>query len=488
MPTVDLTRIGSNIGALYSLKSLLDINNKLATTQQHLSTGKRINSASDDPAGLVIATKMNARSEGLKVVQDNISDATNMMSVAESGLNQLTDIVTQMRSKATQAANDTLGSTERAAIQTQLQQFSTQIDDILASTKWNGVQLLKGSLSKQFQTGVDAEETTTWTMNTNLASGSAGLGLSDFYTSSSATNLTGAIGTFTNLKAGGAIGLSELNTGHYSLKVLDQGGGSGVVNSDAVYMNGISAITGSGITGSSGNYTMKITGVFTGGSVNYDLVDNAGKLATVSGSLNATSTVSQFAGNGIAVTTGGSLAAFAVGNTMTFEFIAAGDSKLQLMDGGGQAVSITNKSGSPFANAVYSAAGPFDTGRGITATIAGGAAKGDTVEFDYHQRGTTVDVSTAAKANAYVDKANSALDTINSQLATLGSLMARMTIKGTAASSAQINVEAAYNRIMNANMAEEQVNASKYQVLQQTSVAMLAQSNQAPQSILSLFK
>ena len=66
--------------------------------------------------------------------------------------------------------------------------------------------------------------------------------------------------------------------------------------------------------------------------------------------------------------------------------------------------------------------------------------------------------------------------------------MARMTIKGSAASSAQINVEAAYNRIMNANMAEEQVNASKYQVLQQTSVAMLAQSNQAPQSILSLFK
>ena len=61
MPTVDLTRIGSNIGALYSLQSLLDINNKLATTQQHLSTGKRINSASDDPAGLVIATKMNAR-------------------------------------------------------------------------------------------------------------------------------------------------------------------------------------------------------------------------------------------------------------------------------------------------------------------------------------------------------------------------------------------------------------------------------------------
>jgi len=487
MPTVDLTRIGSNIGALYSLKSLLDINNKLATTQQHLSTGKRINSASDDPAGLVIATKMSARSEGLKVVQDNISDATNMMSVAESGLNQLTDIVTQMRSKATQAANDTLGSTERAAIQTQLQQFSTQIDDILASTKWNGVKLLQGTLSKQFQTGVDSEETTTWTMNTNLASGSAGLGLSDFYTSSSATNLTGATTSMTGLAAGGAIGLSELNTGHYSLNVMDKASASGIVNTNAAYMNGISAISGSGVAGSSGNYTMKITSINAGTSaVSYSLIDNAGKLATVTGSFSGSINTMQDAGNGLEVQTGGAVGAFAVDNTMTFEFIKAGDAKMQLLDGGGQAVSI--KTGTTFATAVYAAAATFDTGRGITATIVAGAAKGDTVEFDYHQRGTTVDVSTAAKANAYVDKANSALDTINSQLATLGSLMARMTIKGSAASSAQINVEAAYNRIMNANMAEEQVNASKYQVLQQTSVAMLAQSNQAPQSILSLFK
>jgi flagellin len=114
---------------------------------------------------------------------------------------------------------------------------------------------------------------------------------------------------------------------------------------------------------------------------------------------------------------------------------------------------------------------------------------GDTLSFNYAQAGSyVVDVSSANKANAYITTANNALDTINNQLATLGSLMARMSIKATAASSAQINVEAAYNRIMNANMAEEQVNASKYQVLQQTSVAMLAQSNQAPQSILSLFK
>ena len=80
------------------------------------------------------------------------------------------------------------------------------------------------------------------------------------------------------------------------------------------------------------------------------------------------------------------------------------------------------------------------------------------------------------------------MDTVNQSMANLGSLMARMDIKTATASSAQINIESAYNTIMNANMAEQQVNASKYQVLQQTAVAMLAQSNQAPQAILSLFK
>jgi hypothetical protein len=67
MATVDVTRIASNIGALNSLNSLMNINAKLATHQTRLSTGKRINSAADDPAGLTIATKMLARSEGLKV-------------------------------------------------------------------------------------------------------------------------------------------------------------------------------------------------------------------------------------------------------------------------------------------------------------------------------------------------------------------------------------------------------------------------------------
>jgi flagellin len=511
MPTVDLTRIGSNIGAMYSLQSLLDINNKLASAQQKLSTGKRINSAADDPAGLVIATKMNARSVGLKVVQDNISDATNMMSVAESGLNQLTDIVTQMRSKATQAANDTLGSTERAAIQTQLEQYAEQIDDILAETKWNGVQLLSGNLSKQFQTGVDESETTTWNMNTNLTSGSAGLGLSNSYTTNGTAN-ENASASLTGV-ATSTVGstVSELSTGGYSFEILGKAAGAaqGAVTATSSLLGGTTSITASAAnTGSglaSGTYTLRIDSVATTTSatkIGYSLLNSSGTTVATVTNFDADNSSGQLfwssgASNDMGVTLGFSAtsAGLSTGSEMTFEYINQGQVKLELNDASGQAASIDKDgsgAGTSYGSAAYVNAGTtYVSGRGVSVNVAalGTVVAGNTDTFDYHRQGSyVVDVSTADKAAAYMSSANTALDTINTQLATLGSLMARMNIKATAASSAQINVEAAYNRIMNANMAEEQVNASKYQVLQQTAVAMLAQSNKAPQAILSLFQ
>jgi flagellin len=165
MATVDITRIASNIGALNALNSLQSINSKLATHQTRLSTGLRIKSASDDPAGLTIATKMLARSEGLKTALDNISDAKNMLSVAEGGMSKMSDIIVQMRNKAEQAASDTLGTSERAAIQTQLSSYAQQLQDIIDQTKWNNVKLLDNTTgNKVFQTGVEEGETTTWTL------------------------------------------------------------------------------------------------------------------------------------------------------------------------------------------------------------------------------------------------------------------------------------------------------------------------------------
>ncbi len=161
MADFDITRIAGNIGAMNALNSLQNINKQLSIHQTRLSTGKRINSAADDPAGLTIATKMNSRAEGLKTALDNIGDAKNLLSVAESGLGRINDILVQMQNKSESAASDTMGSAERDAIVTQLTAYSAQIDDISAQTQWNGKNLIDGTTGTlSFQTGAGKDDVT----------------------------------------------------------------------------------------------------------------------------------------------------------------------------------------------------------------------------------------------------------------------------------------------------------------------------------------
>lgn len=144
MAVADFNRINSNIGALNALNSLNNVNKQLGTHQLRLATGRRINSASDDPAGLTIATTFRQRNENLKVAMDNIGDGKNLLSVAEAGLNKVQDILIEMRNKTEQAASDTLGDSERSAIAQQLTEYTAEINDIVDQTTWNGKKLLNG--------------------------------------------------------------------------------------------------------------------------------------------------------------------------------------------------------------------------------------------------------------------------------------------------------------------------------------------------------
>jgi flagellin len=104
---------------------------------------------------------------------------------------------------------------------------------------------------------------------------------------------------------------------------------------------------------------------------------------------------------------------------------------------------------------------------------------------------TTLATTTATAGTTfgtYMASADAALTTISSKLSDVGALMSKLTFKEEQLAVSQVNVESAYNRIMNADMAQEQLEATKYSILQQTSITMLAQANSAPQGILSLFR
>jgi flagellin len=153
MASSDLTRIRSNIQGLNMLSTLRDINNEVATHQLRLGTGRRINSAGDDPAGMSISTKLDNRNRILQAVYDNIGQAKNMLSVAEGGLLSINDILVTLSEKVIQASSDTLGTDERQAISTQLVNMVAEINDIATQTSIGSTSLLNSEGTLMFQTG-----------------------------------------------------------------------------------------------------------------------------------------------------------------------------------------------------------------------------------------------------------------------------------------------------------------------------------------------
>jgi len=150
----DLTRVGANIQALQSLISLSKINERIGIHQMRLATGKKINSAAEDPAGYQISRSLESRKRGLSVALANVGSAKNVMNIAEGGYQTIMDLLQTIKEKATQAADVALSSTQRSAINDQVSALISEIDAIVEETTFNGTALIDGSYSgKKFHTG-----------------------------------------------------------------------------------------------------------------------------------------------------------------------------------------------------------------------------------------------------------------------------------------------------------------------------------------------
>ena len=161
-------RINTNTQAARSLTSLNRTSNEIGMRQLRLATGSKINSAGDDSAGFTISNKLTATTRGQAQALSNIGDAKSMLTVAEGALGSTMDILQTMKEKAIQAGNDTYGSEERAAIQTQLDALSSEIDDILGGAEFNGKKMFSGTdtlsgggtgTALSFQVGAQAGQT-----------------------------------------------------------------------------------------------------------------------------------------------------------------------------------------------------------------------------------------------------------------------------------------------------------------------------------------
>ncbi len=140
-----MTVINTNVGALRAQNGSRSASMTLSTAMERLSTGKRINSAKDDAAGMAIASRMNAEVRGMNVAIRNANDGISLAQTAEGALGEVSNMLQRMRELAVQSANGTNSSSDRAALQAELSQLIAEVDGVSKSTTFNGVQLLDGS-------------------------------------------------------------------------------------------------------------------------------------------------------------------------------------------------------------------------------------------------------------------------------------------------------------------------------------------------------
>ncbi len=139
--------INTNASSLIAQRNLATNNSALSKSVQRLSSGLRINSAADDAAGLSISEKLTAQIRSISVAVRNAQDGISLAQVAEGGLSEIGNILARMRELAEQAANGTLGTSERSALNNEYSQLINEIDRISNVTEFNGIKLLDGSQS-----------------------------------------------------------------------------------------------------------------------------------------------------------------------------------------------------------------------------------------------------------------------------------------------------------------------------------------------------
>ena len=151
--------VNTNVGSLSAQRSLAASGAELKTAMERLSSGSKINSASDDAAGFAIAERMTSQIRGLNMAAKNAGDGLSMLSAIENATNDVTDMLQRMRELAVQAVNDTNTEQDREYLQSEVNALLSEINRVAGQTEYNGETILDGTRSGKIQVGTEEGQT-----------------------------------------------------------------------------------------------------------------------------------------------------------------------------------------------------------------------------------------------------------------------------------------------------------------------------------------
>ncbi|OWZ84849.1 flagellin [Natranaerobius trueperi] len=515
-------RINTNVEALNAHRNLSQTNNNMQKNLERLSSGQRINRAADDAAGLSISEKMRGQVSGLNQAVSNAQDSISMIQTAEGALEESHNILQRMRELAVQSANDTNIDDDRGAIQDEMDQLAEELGRISETTEFNTQELVDGSFEGTFHIGANEGQ------NIDLEIGDMSadaLGVAGDGGASFTTSIEEDIRDIDEEALGLEEGEQELNVVEIDNVTTADGevtANYGLENEDgdivAVSQNGseyefleeatdVDNISQAEIVGTSDDAGIEFDDPVTSGTVSMD-ADSDFENVDFEGTARVDMENGLDSGEYTVIEEdfGDHFDFPDVDEDSAFDTIEQG---LINEDGDLVAVSFNNDDidgTTPFSDAPEGFFNVEDIDWEVDSDLDNGTA-GDldaAIEdadpiFDMNTeleadevieiRGDGgIDVSTQDSADSAISDIDEALDTVSEQRSELGALQNRLEHTINNLSVASENLEAAESRIRDVDMAEEMMDFSTQQVLEEAGTAMMAQANMQPQSVLQLLQ
>jgi flagellin len=485
--------INTNIASLNAQRNLSTSQSSLATSLQRLSSGLRINSAKDDAAGLAITNRFTTQINGLNQAVVNANDAISESQTAESALSTLTDNLQRIRQLAVEAANGTNSSSDRAALDAEVQQRSAEITRIASQTTFNGLRVLDGTAGPAtFQVGANVGDTISVNYSQGVRADQIGQVATQTGAAVTANALGGAntltlqVGTGTAVNIGassaGASAGQTAGSAYSKVQAINAAGVSGLTASASTTATEANAFVNvAAATNAAATYNLSINGVaiFAGvGNVAANTTLTAGNVATQVNLYSSQTGVTAAVNGGKLTFTASDGRDVAITQTVTLN--------------GGAGTGIDTGISGGVAGAGHTTTGLITLSASSNITV-GGAGAADigfaagTIALNA-QTLANANVLTVANANATIAAVDSALTTVSSFQSQLGAIQNRFTSTVSNLQAISQNLQASRSTIQDADFAAETANLTKSQVLQQAGISVLAQANAAPQSILKLLQ
>lgn len=472
-------KINRNMSAVRANKQLLGTENRLSKSMKRLSSGYKINSAEDNPAGMAISNKMKAQIEALDQAKSNSSDAQNVMKIADGALGEVSSMLQRIRELAVQGASDTYSENDKKALQSEIDELTKEVDRISGDTEYNTKSLLDGSSDtrvyvRQKDANGNMTQVNSYITRINFSDNVS----SDKYeltVNSLATQATGSLAFAKKPDAEGTISINGVSVAVKADMTQDEyiqelqkaattAGTTMQVNGDS-----ISFLSNEYGSDSTVNITLSsslkaLAGAdyenADDGSGNMQLKSN-GKDAVVTGGENLSDKTIRADGNRV----------YVVGNSgFSMDFLLSSDMdmtagsmdlQIDISDIGNMAVQIGANEGQEMKIRIPE-------------------VSSETLYLD------TVDVTVKGGADKAMSTLDDAIEYVSGVRSRIGAFQNRLESAESSLSETSENMTGAYSNIMDTDMATEMTEYAAQNILDQAGISVLSQANDLPQQVLSL--